>query len=278
MDAEGPTNMCVIVTLQPYNDTNNNDISKTTLRQCWDANPHGAGMAYFHNNKLVVQKGFMRFRNFYKQFRIARKQAPRVVFTVHFRKASVGRIGPNQTHPFWVEQDKSAIFYNGTIKHFDLKKGGLVTDTEKFAELLRLLPHKWYTNDYLNELISSFTQYHPWVLHTTKTQYTYWSSCGIEIDGAWYSNTKWKPYSNTNTNLVPSGELTCPCGRTLVTPQEIVDGWCYFCKFASQDVRNKRCAICGAPIYLDSEIKSHMCATCMIRFQSTESTEGVFTD
>jgi hypothetical protein len=92
------------------------------LKKMWDANPHGAGVAWLDGLKVKVRKGFIRFDElveFYEE-----KLPAKVMHVIHFRLRSAGEVVPQLTHPFRVdvvdvqeleyEADK-VLFHNGTV-------------------------------------------------------------------------------------------------------------------------------------------------------------------
>ncbi len=97
--------------------------SEADLRKMWDANPHGAGIAYLlDDGRVKVKKGFMTFSElveFYED-----KIDEGVVHAIHFRLRSAGDILPQLTHPFRVDSvdmqkleytARAVLFHNGTV-------------------------------------------------------------------------------------------------------------------------------------------------------------------
>ena len=48
---------------------NGHEISKQTLKNCFDSNPDGAGFMFADNGSLFIHKGFMNFDTFYKSYK-----------------------------------------------------------------------------------------------------------------------------------------------------------------------------------------------------------------
>lgn len=74
-------------------------MSHEEIKNAWDSNKDGAGLAYIHGRKQHVRKGFMSldgFMAFYGSFDVL----PHVV---HFRSATSGGVSPAMTHPFACE-------------------------------------------------------------------------------------------------------------------------------------------------------------------------------
>jgi len=99
--------------------------SEEDLRKMWDANPHGAGVAWLDGSKVRVRKGFMRFNELEEFYR---EEVPKkVMHVIHFRLRSAGDVVPQLTHPFRVDAvdvqeleyvaDK-VLFHNGTVSEW----------------------------------------------------------------------------------------------------------------------------------------------------------------
>ena len=101
--------------------------SDGTLRKCFEANPHGAGMMYLTKRGVRVRKGLMTWKN----FKVAHDRlmfGDDSVVVYHFRKATGGNVNPGNTHPFPVTKDvdvmrrteggyKMAMAHNGTLRN-----------------------------------------------------------------------------------------------------------------------------------------------------------------
>ncbi len=55
--------MCLSIVKNP-----NAKLSRSTLKNGYSNNPHGAGYAYALNDQIVMEKGFFSFSSFYKAF------------------------------------------------------------------------------------------------------------------------------------------------------------------------------------------------------------------
>jgi hypothetical protein len=88
-----------------------------TVQACWDANPHGAGMAWREKGEVH----WLKSNDVSEIFRTANAKKGEVV--LHFRIASIGRVCPELRHPFPVSKRaglhdrgiaKAVLFQNGT--------------------------------------------------------------------------------------------------------------------------------------------------------------------
>lgn len=116
--------MCIIV-VKPEN----KKLPDSVLSNMWINNPHGAGFMFVDNGVVRFSKGHMQF----KKFKAAYKTAEKHKMVIHFRWRTVGRICPEQTHPFQVGE--SGMVHNGTIPINSKPSSGL-SDTAIYAKKL----------------------------------------------------------------------------------------------------------------------------------------------
>lgn len=123
-----------------------------TLKNCFTSNPHGAGFMYSDGNRLVIQKGYMTFPDFYTALSEANLKKEQLVF-LHFRIATHGLRDGGNTHPFPVTNDVNelrsvkntfngyGLIHNGII-HYDpvtfktYDPTGVSSDTMLFSMIL----------------------------------------------------------------------------------------------------------------------------------------------
>jgi predicted glutamine amidotransferase len=112
-----------------------------TLRNCFDANPHGAGFMYAKHGFVYIQKGYMTFADFNKAYKSA-NIGKRDVIVYHFRIATHGAVDAGDCHPFPLSDDPKylrhtylkadmGIAHNGMI---DLKEERPLSDTATFIK------------------------------------------------------------------------------------------------------------------------------------------------
>jgi len=111
--------MCVIVAKNKGSAIPEKDV----LERCWNSNIDGAGFSVTKGNKVLIQKGFMKFDDLYKALG---KYSDKDTLVIHFRRATQGDIAAGLTHPFPLVQDDAkiralsletdcAISHNGSI-------------------------------------------------------------------------------------------------------------------------------------------------------------------
>jgi len=95
--------------------------SEEDLKKMWNANPHGAGLAWIDGSQVNVIKGLMTFDSLLEAYENVPEGA---IHALHFRLRSAGEILPQLTHPFRIDAiDKQelrytarqVLFHNGTV-------------------------------------------------------------------------------------------------------------------------------------------------------------------
>ncbi len=95
--------------------------SEADLKKMWDANPHGAGIAFIEEDQVKVIKGLMQFDDFMEAYEAIPTGK---THALHFRLRSAGEILPQLTHPFRVDTidtqklkytAHAVLFHNGTV-------------------------------------------------------------------------------------------------------------------------------------------------------------------
>lgn len=81
--------------------------SKKRLEICFENNSDGCGFMFTRDNKLIIEKGFMDFDNFYKRLMEVDKELNLYEQNVilHFRISTSGKICGNLTHGYVVTDD-----------------------------------------------------------------------------------------------------------------------------------------------------------------------------
>jgi len=89
--------MCIIVSKEVGVENPSEEI----LKQCWDKNNDGAGLAYYNpdNNDWCIEKGFMTWKAFKKAF-YKKNFTKDNTWIAHFRIGTCGNTDKGNTHPF----------------------------------------------------------------------------------------------------------------------------------------------------------------------------------
>lgn len=160
-----------------------------TMRNCFLANPDGAGIAYNEEEKVKIYKGIMKFEHFekiYKKISIYKDKA----FLIHFRIGTHGlKRSPKHTHPFPLTQNyrdmektkficHKAMAHNGIIGSINF--GSQYSDTMEFnAGILSPLLAKY---DSLTDINFTLQE----ILQDSNRLATIDSDGNIEIYGKFY--------------------------------------------------------------------------------------------
>jgi hypothetical protein len=106
------------------------------LSACWDANPHGAGLAFVDKSSVQVDKGHLdkkEFLRLVKDYRFTKDDE----VAIHFRWATSGGINEGACHPFPISKQvgrlkqsfinaKEVLFHNGV---FSIEPADGLSDT-----------------------------------------------------------------------------------------------------------------------------------------------------
>ena len=127
--------MCVIASI-PAGST----IDEKTLRNMWNRNPDGAGIAWLEDGRVNMYKS-MKLKPFLTKFKVIVKSHGSSDILVHMRIATCGEVCLDNNHPFYLLQNgqelKDTVFaHNGQL--FDYTppaKFSHLSDTRYFNEL-----------------------------------------------------------------------------------------------------------------------------------------------
>jgi glutamine amidotransferase len=167
-------------------------IPYNTLKECYDANPDGAGFMYAENKVLHIEKGFFSLKDFYQSY--VKHQDKQAV--LHFRIKTHGKIDKTNCHPFAINNSLGFV-HNGVISGFgDTDHSDTIGFNNK---VLQPLVHKWGNlalfQDPMKDLIESRIGYSKLIFLDRHGNHNILNEQkGVWDDGVWYSNTSYKPY------------------------------------------------------------------------------------
>lgn len=195
--------MCIIVAKEKGKKLPSKDILKT----CFDNNSDGAGLMYVQDNKVVIDKGYMTFKSFYKRIKKLQKRfnsdLTDKAIVIHFRIGTSGEKNKSTTHPFPISSNSEdlkktyiktdlGIVHNGIISGYVYGKD--LSDTQNFVkdflEPLKELNKNFYKNDKILNIIDKELGGKLAILDTKET-ITYIGSFETE-NGVKYSNSTYK--------------------------------------------------------------------------------------
>ena len=207
--------MCIIVSKEK----NKRIPSKKILKRCFSANPDGAGFMYTKDDKVMIEKGFLTFSEFYKRLMQVDKSLNlyKKSLVMHFRIGTSGGYSKSACHPFPVTNNindiqKTAVssrlgmVHNGIISNFVY---GELSDTQNFVKdlvypLLKINPNFLNNKDAIDLLYkqSGATK----LCFLDKNDNITYVGDLITDEGIKYSNTTYKNYSNYSnySNYIPN--------------------------------------------------------------------------
>ena len=240
--------MCIII----YKDKTAALPTKKTLKTCFNNNDDGCGYMVKQGKTVFINKGFMRFSDFYTEFKNDKKITKDCELVLHFRIATGGLVNAANCHPFPVTDkvaeltanefitDK-AIAHNGILSGFDdINK--VLSDTQIFTKdilyflmLENLKPNliEAIRNLTIGSRLCIFNQGNflllgNWI--TDKKTGLQFSNSGYKVDkrhnwkqGSWknssyfYSKSKWTKYTKDyiESETITESEVFCPfCDRS----------------------------------------------------------------
>lgn len=178
-------------------------ITKRTLRTCWNNNSDGAGFMFATDGKLQVQKGYMRFKTFWKAYRTAFGENYESPFVIHFRIGTSGTLDEHMTHPFQVN-DNLGFAHNGILSDYSSSKYKTLSDTALFTYIvLRKMPADFLQQEGTRQLLESYASkcWSKFVfLDNVGVAYIMNEKDGVWDGDCWYSNKSFKEYKKAAAN------------------------------------------------------------------------------
>ena len=209
------------------------EITKNTLKTCWESNPHGAGLMYAINGKVKIAKELKSFKRFLRQFREHEKAGADMV--IHFRIMTHGKLDFRNTHPHRVNKD-TWLVHNGIISEHCYKNASL-SDTVKFCKMIAGLPQDFMKNRATLNLISGYIDTDKMILLNRQGKIQIINEdLGVWDGGVWYSNqsyetVKMSTWYDSARYYSPYGDDTeCIFCQVSLSPKETKTGICEFCE------------------------------------------------
>lgn len=202
--------MCIIVSKEKYKKIP----SKKILKNCFANNPDGAGFMYTNDNKVVIEKGFFTFNEFYKRLMEVDKSLNlyKKSLVMHFRIGTSGGYDKGACHPFPVTDNtneiqktmvitKLGMVHNGIISNFVY---GKLSDTQNFVKDL-VYPLLKINSNFLNnkdaiDLLYKQSGETKLCFLDKKDNITYVGNFTTD-KGIKYSNTTYKSFDNYIPNF-----------------------------------------------------------------------------
>lgn len=107
-------------------------LDRETIQRCAQSNRDGSGLAYIHNGKVHISKGWMDAGEFIKAYYpIAAEFGQHSPMLVHFRIATQGKVNRNNCHPFRIRG--GALIHNGQF--WNNGRSQEKSDTAEFSQI-----------------------------------------------------------------------------------------------------------------------------------------------
>lgn len=232
------------------------------LKQSWLHNPDGAGMCYVKDGALVIEKGFMKFKQFYERYSKVYSTSNTLI---HFRIASKGIVNKENTHPFYTHSGKVAIAHNGTIPSLS-ERNALKSDTALLADILGSLSVSWYTNSGICELLRKVIKSKLAIMDEKGNIYFLEDSDFKKDGNAYYSNDSYKKITAPKKDVInvmatrvwgQGGVRLCPACDKPLKQTEIKNNICTNCV--------QELSVLIEADYTEQKEKGIKCLTCLLR-------------
>jgi glutamine amidotransferase len=182
--------MCIIASIPSQS-----IIEKSTLKRCWENNPHGGGFMYTDGKKVQVVKEMSSFKRYWKEFLRLREEFPQSTFVCHFRISTHGKINEDNCHPFLVN-DKLGFVHNGIIRNAPISSD--YSDTYMFNEtILKNLPNNFQSNLAIMSLVREYIGSGSklcFLSNDNKVTYVNKEAGQFDNNGVWFSNGGYKEF------------------------------------------------------------------------------------
>lgn len=168
-------------------------VSEESLFNSFQANPHGAGYAYYNEatRTVIVKKGYFTFEEFKKEY-MEDVTIDTPAFA-HFRIATAGKKDASNCHPYLI--DSGVLMHNGPCLNRDHCKGDKDrSDTWQFAD--DMMKHLSIENiRAIKPMIEDFIGYEKVAfLFADGTHMIANEKQGMWSEGCWYSNSSFRGY------------------------------------------------------------------------------------
>lgn len=183
--------------------------SKNILETCFNNNSDGAGLMYVQNGQVIIDKGYMDFKSFYKRLQKLERRLGDLTnksIVMHFRIGTQGANDKATTHPFPISKDIGQLkatyvktdvgmVHNGIISKFNYDKS--ISDTQlfikDFVSVIKNLKKDFYTDNSVMQLLKGEIGSSK-LCFLDKNENLYYIGEKFVDNGVVYSNTTYKSY------------------------------------------------------------------------------------
>lgn len=175
--------MCIAI-VKPKN----TEITDEALKNCYEKNPDGAGIAFSKDNQIYILKGIFNKEQFIESVRKYEKEADGAML-IHCRIGTSGLKDKENCHPHII--NKHLVMIHNGIINVKVPVESKVSDTIIFTrEYLRALPSNFLENEYLKDLVRmAIGSSNKLCFLNEKGEYSIINeNYGVWDNGVWYSN------------------------------------------------------------------------------------------
>lgn len=184
-------------------------LSKNTIKTCFENNPDGAGFMYVENGYVVIKKGYMGYRQLYKDIKETINRLGDINIVIHFRIGTSGNKDAKTTHPYPISTHKKdlqalsirtnlGVVHNGVISGYIDITDRELNDTQVFIRdvisVFESLNKEFYKNIHCIGLLDEMTKSKLCFLNSQDELY-YVGDFITDENGVLFSNSTYKPYT-----------------------------------------------------------------------------------
>jgi hypothetical protein len=190
------------------------------LRDCWNANPDGAGLMYVDNGMIRIVKGFMTWKHFKGYVKAHRTVLAKQAVVFHFRWATHGTISAGNCHPFPIRA--TGLTDTNTLVDVALAHNGVIPEMEVHTQASDSLV---FVRDYLAPLGPAVLDMGELLVKFTASKFAIMSAARLVLagdfvhDAGWYfSNASYRMphYASALWDDAPQGCVYCGSGDQLI--------------------------------------------------------------
>lgn len=201
--------------------------TEAILKNCFDSNKDGAGMAWNSNGHVHIKKGYMTFESFLEAFKFNNEHYnfKECGLLLHFRIHTHGANNASMTHPFPMSSDNGQLEKTDIVSDYAIVHNGIIhltstasynaslSDTATFIrDYLTLIAKNpgWFTNDADKKLIETLigASSNRMAILNSEGQILGMGSTWTEDNGIFYSNESFKDYYTRYGKTYNKGVVT----------------------------------------------------------------------
>lgn len=197
--------------------------SETVLKKCWEANPEGGGFMFNSNKKVIIEKGFMKFNDFYNRLIECdlHHNLKKSTLIIHFRVATSGLVDNGNCHPYPITNDinllrkteiecEIGVAHNGVIREYN-EKNNILNDTQMFIievieDLISNTKKGYYKTKTFKKIMESMINESRLVLLNAEGEMIKIGNW-IEENGLYFSNNKYKTLNTLKSSKYRKAQI-----------------------------------------------------------------------